>query len=303
MDVDDFKLRDAASYDDSAQDYGRYVAILAEPLAVEICSLAGIGAGGRVLDVGCGTGVSSRQAVQLVAPGGSVTAVDLSAGMLTDAEERSATELATGALRYVRMDAEELEFADGSFDAVISLCAVLHFPLIDRALAEIRRVLRPGGVVVAGIGAGRPGDPLGVLRHAGKLGLRRAMHLREPELRAPGALLRLADELLPPAEEPLLTGWAGTKPLARLSEEMRRAGFGGVSTSWLGHEVEFATAESFWDAQAAIVTEVRKRLAVADAATRDRLSERFLAEARGVVERGGRLVYPYGAAFARGRAA
>jgi SAM-dependent methyltransferase len=302
VDVDDFKLRDAASYDDRAEDYGRYIAVLSEPLAAEICRLAGIGPGCHVLDIGCGTGVSSRHAAHLVAPGGSVTAVDLSAGMLADAERRSSVELAAGALRFVRMDAEDLQFGSGSFDTVISLCAVLHFPRVDRALSEMRRVIRPGGFAVVGIGAGRPSDPLGLLRHAGRLAFRRVLHPRRPDLRAPHTAMRLADAMLPPATEPLLTEWAGTKPIPRLVEAMRGAGFHDVETSWLGHEVDLVTPDSYWQAQVAIVTELRKRLALADADTRDLLRERFLRDVGRAARHGGRLLYPYGAVFARGRA-
>ena len=46
------------------------------------------------------------------------------------------------------MSADHLEFEDGSFDAVVSFHAVEHIPPLDRALAEIRRVVRPGGTVL-----------------------------------------------------------------------------------------------------------------------------------------------------------
>ena len=51
-------------------------------------------------------------------------------------------------------DAEQLEFPDQSFDVVLSLYALFHFPEPLRALGEMYRVLRPGGHVVIGVGSG-----------------------------------------------------------------------------------------------------------------------------------------------------
>ena len=58
------------------------------------------------------------------------------------------------AVSFRQMDAERLEFSDGSFDVVLSLYALLHFhePLV--ALREMHRVLRPGGRIVIGVGRG-----------------------------------------------------------------------------------------------------------------------------------------------------
>lgn len=107
-------------------------AVLRE-LAAEPCA--------RVLDVGCGTG---RLAARLVeAPSVlMVVGLDFSAGMLEQARARLGS---APAAALVRGDATRLPFADAAFDAAVSTEAFHWFPDQDAALAEIRRVLRPGG--------------------------------------------------------------------------------------------------------------------------------------------------------------
>ena len=80
------KARDAASYDDVAEAYARYIDNrLSPPLACRICDLAELAPGERVLDVGTGTGVAALEAVRRVGPSGLVTAIDLSEGMIRTA--------------------------------------------------------------------------------------------------------------------------------------------------------------------------------------------------------------------------
>jgi SAM-dependent methyltransferase len=98
--------------------------------------------GKRVLDYGCGHGMA---AVVLARGGASVTAFDLSPGYVAEAEERAR---ANGvAIRFAVADGEHLPFADASFDAVWGN-AILHHLDLARAGAELRRVLKPGGVAV-----------------------------------------------------------------------------------------------------------------------------------------------------------
>lgn len=96
---------------------------------------------GRVLDVGCGTG---RLAARLgEAPSvRTVVGLDFSAGMLEQARARLGS---AEAAVLVRGDATRLPFADAAFDAAVSTEAFHWFPDQAAALAEIHRVLRPGG--------------------------------------------------------------------------------------------------------------------------------------------------------------
>jgi ubiquinone/menaquinone biosynthesis C-methylase UbiE len=93
---------------------------------------------GRVLEVGCGTGLL----LQRLAARGNAVGVDLSAGMLSKAAARLG-ERRTG--NVVRADAQRLPFKDGSFDSVVSTFALTAVPDLDAALAEMARVIREGG--------------------------------------------------------------------------------------------------------------------------------------------------------------
>jgi ubiquinone/menaquinone biosynthesis C-methylase UbiE len=94
---------------------------------------------GRVLEIGVGTGANFR----FYAPSACVTAVDESADMLTVAAHRAVT--LDRCAHFGRMDTEHLGFPTGLFDTVVAslvLCSVLDQ---QRALAELKRVLKPGG--------------------------------------------------------------------------------------------------------------------------------------------------------------
>jgi len=113
-----------------------------EPGAPPFSALIPFGelAGKDVLEVGCGSGVHARL---LAAAGARLTAVDLTPTAVELTRRR--LELA-GLVADVReADAEALPFADGAFDFVWSWGVVHHSEHTERALAEIARVLRPGG--------------------------------------------------------------------------------------------------------------------------------------------------------------
>jgi ubiquinone/menaquinone biosynthesis C-methylase UbiE len=94
----------------------------------------------KVLDVGCGTGLMSAT---LAASGRRVVGVDLSAAMIARARRKKGPQM-----EFVQGDAEKLPVEDGGFDAVVNLISFHHYPNPARAVAEFRRVLRPGGRLV-----------------------------------------------------------------------------------------------------------------------------------------------------------
>lgn len=105
-------------------------------------------AGDYVLDVGCGTGNFTRAIGRRLADGdGLVVGLDLSAPMLRHAEVLRRGELLR-TVRYVRADAHRLPFADAVFDAVHCAGSLQLMPEPQRALAEMVRVLKPGGRLV-----------------------------------------------------------------------------------------------------------------------------------------------------------
>ncbi|MCR5576605.1 MAG: class I SAM-dependent methyltransferase [Oscillospiraceae bacterium] len=97
----------------------------------------------RVLEVGTGPGFF---AVLLSELGCAVTAVDLTPAMLTEAKKNAG--LLADRISFLEMNAEALDFPDGSFDVVVSRNLTWNLPHPERACAEWARVLRPGGLLL-----------------------------------------------------------------------------------------------------------------------------------------------------------
>ena len=108
-----------------------------------LVAVVGIEPGQRVLDVATGRGAVLFPAAERVGETGEAVGVDLAEGMVQAANQEAAHR-GLGALARV-MDAEQLDFPDASFDRVLCGFGVMFFPDLDRALAEVRRVLKPGG--------------------------------------------------------------------------------------------------------------------------------------------------------------
>ena len=98
------------------------------------------GSQGKLLEVGCGIGVDS---IQLAKAGFDVTAVDLTENALTVAREFAAHSGVS--IDFRRANAENLDFPDATFDVVYSFGVLHHTPDIEKAVSEVRRVLKPGG--------------------------------------------------------------------------------------------------------------------------------------------------------------
>ena len=101
-----------------------------------------VGAGGAALDVACGTGALTRALARRVGPSGRVVGLDFSAGMLDGARRRSP------GMTWVQGDALELPFGDGEFDAATIAFGLRNLADPARGLAEMARVVRPGGRTV-----------------------------------------------------------------------------------------------------------------------------------------------------------
>ena len=101
-----------------------------------------IPAGARVLDVATGTG---NLAIPLARDGAVVTGLDIAPNLLVQARERAAAE--NLAVQFDEGDAEHLPYADGSFDAVVTMFGAMFAPRPEVVAAEMARVLRPGGML------------------------------------------------------------------------------------------------------------------------------------------------------------
>jgi len=110
--------------------------------------------GDRILDIGCGPGWFWAAAASGLPEGLDLTLADLSPGMVREAVERCQA-LPFGAVHGRQADASALPFEDGSFDGVIAMHMLYHLPDPAKGIAEMYRVLKPGGfLAVTTNGAG-----------------------------------------------------------------------------------------------------------------------------------------------------
>ena len=128
-------------FDDTAGDYDRMDRVLAFGTGSwyrrQALLRAGLGEGSRVVDVGCGTGLLARCALDIIGPGGALVGVDPSPGMMAQARLPGA--------RLVEGRAEAIPQPDAGADFLSMGYALRHIDDLDAAFSEFRRVLKPGG--------------------------------------------------------------------------------------------------------------------------------------------------------------
>lgn len=181
----------ARHYASEADDYRALWAPVLEPLGQKVLRSMPLEGTQRVLDLGCGVG-SLLPHMRDAAPGALVVGLDRTEGMVGLAPDEFA--------RLVG-DAAGLPFRDGAFDAVTMAFMLFHLPEPSAGLAEVRRVLRPGGT-------------LGVLTWGGE-NTSRAFLEWDAELEAHGA----------PSSGPKLAWHERVDTLPKVTRLLRRAGF------------------------------------------------------------------------------
>ena len=167
-----------------AQVYGRATEMMLD--------LVKVAAGSRVLDVGAGAGDSTLVAAQRVGSSGHVLATDISASMLEIAAE-SARQAGLDNVGTRVVDAQRLDLQLDSFDAAVSRNCLMLIPDYQQALAEIRRVLKPGGRFAAIVFSTPERCPFIAIPHAiafrvGRLATPAPEQFGEFRLAAPGIL-------------------------------------------------------------------------------------------------------------------
>ncbi len=135
----------AAMFSES-QAYDRFMGRWSRELAPHFVEFAGIRQGGTVLDVGSGTGELSL-AVLATAEPVTVIGIDPSPAYVTYAQSRSADPRVS----FETGDGQALRFDDATFDATVSLLVLNFIPDPEKALGEMIRATRPGGVVAAAV--------------------------------------------------------------------------------------------------------------------------------------------------------
>ena len=289
-DIVQFKLDDSSSYDSYAEDYHDCMEKLCEPFVKKTVKLAYLKPGQRVLDVGTGTGIVANLTAKLIGDSGTVIGIDLSKGMLKTAVI-NAKEAGTTNVHFCRMDAENLGFPTESFDSVISMYAIDHFPDARGALKEMHRVLKPGGRLVISMGCRIPPWGGGCLK-AYRVGItRRIKQIFQPHLYAPNFILLLMNKHLQYIISPVHSSWGGKNPGKSLSNLVEEVGFDIEYMSWDHNMIAIQSMEEFWHFQLALVTEVRKKFQYATSDLKDLFCEDFKHVTNAALKRGGRLYY------------
>src|SRR5262249_10382451 len=198
-------------------------------------------------------------------------------GLLAVAREHAARSEANGRIGLARADAEALPFSNGSFDRVLSLFALLHFPHPDRALAEMFRVLKPQGRAVIGLGSRPPWDSIKGWTH--RIGrLPDLIRLGTGRLRlAPAHLDRIVNRHVPVSAERDETELARYRHSRTIRAEglMRDAGFRNIQSDWEGHCFRCGSSDEFWRLQKTYSSFARKRLSGASADQVARIRREF----------------------------
>ena len=299
LDSQTFKTRDATSYDAVTEQFDFFTGRLISPLAAHLVSLAEIKPSNSVLDVGTGTGVVALLAAKKTAEGGKVHGIDLSEGMLATARAKAEKLGLEEKVKFSQMDAENLEFEPETFDAVVSLFALLHFPNQLTALKEIYRVMRPGGRFVVAVGSRPPLFSASGLIHLVKIFPDLVRRKKGRQLVAPGFLDSLVEQYLPKAveqEESDLASHSHNRTRG-VSELVRSAGFKVLQSDWQSHQAQLATPEEFWEIQRTFSSISRKRLSNAAPEKVESLRQEFFRQCRTVLSRRGNLVYPFAAFY------
>jgi ubiquinone/menaquinone biosynthesis C-methylase UbiE len=201
------------SFEVAADAYDRFMGRYSSSMAPQLADLAGIESGQRVLDVGCGPGALTTVLVERVGAD-NVTAVDPSEPFVAAARDRHP------GVDVQRASAEELPFADATFDAALAQL-VVHF-MTDPVggLHEMARATRPGGVVAAC-----------VWDHAG-------------EQTPLGPFWREVREFDPEAADE--SGLAGGRE-GHLAELFAQAGLREIEPAVLTVQVEHASFDEWWE--------------------------------------------------------
>jgi ubiquinone/menaquinone biosynthesis C-methylase UbiE len=298
-----FKQRDAGSYDTVSDSFAHFTTRFSQPIAVRMAELAALSTFTRALDVGTGTGIVALAAASRLGANGHVNAIDLSAGMLATAERLASNDPAGVRITFQSMDAEALEFGDNTFDVVLSLFALLHFPNPLAALREMQRVLKPGHALVLALGSGPSMTTLTGWMHAVQMLPTLVRRRLGRELAAPAFLDAMVEKYLPRshADEQSALAGHGHRRLDPAQELARQAGFCDISTDWVGYNHQIATPEEFWELQRTFSSLARKRINEAPQSKVDEMQEAFMNTCQRVLAGGGKLVYPVGVVILRAR--
>ena len=294
-----FKLGDADSYNEVVDLFDKYTEQFTRHLPAPMMAMAAVQANQCILDIGTGTGIVALEVARSLSEGGKVVGIDLSDGMLATARAKAEKEGLAEQAEFLKMDAEALQFEDNAFDNVLSLYALRHFPNPEKAVAEMHRVLKPGGNVVVAVGS-RPE----LLSRGGVVAMSRRIssiirRLTGRELAACEFLDQLVNQHIPESATSETAHWTGHRHgfTGSVRDLLESAGFTDIDSTWRGQYSIIESPKEFWELQMTFSSLARKRIGQAEDSVVDGLKNEFISTCEGVLARKGRLVYQSGAAI------
>jgi ubiquinone/menaquinone biosynthesis C-methylase UbiE len=192
-----------------------------EPATEAMFQMARLAPGDWVLDVAGGSGEPALTATARVSPGGYVLSTDIATNLVRLAAQNArARGLNADQFEAQVMDGEHLDLPDASFDAALSRLGLIYFPDRPQALAEIQRVLKPGGRVALASFTTPPANPFFAIPISV---IRRRAQLAAPAPGSPGPFSMGSREVM--------------------EEALQQAGFEEVETRIVVAPLRFATAD------------------------------------------------------------
>ena len=235
-------------FDGSAQAYDRRGPSVFGRFGARLVEQVRLAPDARVLDVATGTGAALLPVARRLGPRGHVTGIDLSMAMLREAE-RAALAEGLANVDLLKMDAEQLEFPDQTFDAVLAAHSIFLFPDREGALREMHRVTKPGGCVGVSIFGNTPPA------------FTPAWTTLVEQLGAYGVEVRVPNPLAFYTPEEMRTLLSG-------------CGFGLIEILSEADEVVYSNGQEWWDALLTMAP--RPAVMSMDEATRARFKEEYL---------------------------
>ncbi len=226
------------NYSRLADLYEASIVPLYVPIATHVVEMAALKEGGKVLDIGAGTGLASFIAAERVGPRGSVLGVDLSEGMLSVAMKKSEA-FRHKNVRFEKMNETSLNLPDNSFDVALSNFGLTPFNL-NLAFKEVYRVLKPGGTLAFDQWTDKRPLTGSTMPEATYQEI-----ISKYVTQNPSEMLIALRELTPYRT----AGWSKLTDRAVLASMLRDAGFKDVSSKTMPHKVVFPSLEDFLKTQ------------------------------------------------------
>ncbi len=143
-----YRQEEHAGYEAVAADYDRWLAKTTAQFAEPLLNLLDLSPGQQILDAATGPGVLALRALPRIRPGGTCLGIDFSQAMIQLARTNAAD---VNGASFKVMDVERLELPEGAFDRAMCGFGLMHFPSAAKALAELHRVLKPGGKLACSV--------------------------------------------------------------------------------------------------------------------------------------------------------